>query len=121
MEPLTLLVLGGASYYLYKKKENPAWSPLSWLLSSPFDKHVALEAVKVTSVPTPGPAVALDPNMTTDQVKQVNDALMTETDAQKIAAQAKALADLGHDSSANALHAKAAAIHEAKALGADDT
>jgi hypothetical protein len=121
MEPVTLLVLGGAGYYLYEKKKNPSWSPLRWLFSSPLEKHAALESVKTTSVPTPGPAVALDPGMTSDQVHQVNDALMTETDAVKITALAKALSDLGFASSASALAAKAASIQEAKALGASET
>ena len=121
MKPLTLALIGAGGYYLWKKNENPAWSPIAWLTASHVDKHVALEKVKVTSVPTPGPGVALDPNMSTDQVKQVNDALLTETDPKAISAQARALGDLGHASSAAALDAKAAAIGEAKAVGASET
>lgn len=120
MEPLTLALLGSAGYYLWEKKKNPAWSPLAWLTRSPLDKHAALDAIKVSSVPTPGSAAALDPGMTTDQVKQVNDALTMQTDAAKISAMATALRALGLESSANALAAKAVAIDEAKALGATD-
>jgi len=119
MKPLTLLILGGGAYYLYEKGKNPEWSPFAWL-SSPGDKHVALEKVKIASVPTPSPTVALDPGMSTDQVKQVNVALTTETDPVKIAAHGKALADLGHESSAAALHAKAKAVGQAKAKGASE-
>jgi len=119
MKPLTLLILGGGAYYLYEKGKNPEWSPFAWLASS-GDKHVALEKVKITSVPTPSPTVALDPGMSTDQVKQVNVALTTETDPVKIAAHGKALEQLGHESSAAALHAKAKAVGQAKAKGASD-
>lgn len=119
MKPLTLLILGGGAYYLYEKGKNPEWSPFAWFASS-GDKHLALEKVKIASVPTPSPTVALDPGMSTDQVKQVNVALTTETDPVKIAAHGKALADLGHGSSAAALHAKAKAVGQAKAKGASD-
>jgi hypothetical protein len=120
MEPLTLILLGAGGYFVYKKNENPEWSPLTWLCSSPYDKHVALERVKVASVPTPAVTVALDPGMSTDQVKQVNHSLTTETDHEKIKAHADALDALGHTSSAAALGAKAQAVGEAKAHGASD-
>jgi hypothetical protein len=58
--------------------------------------------------------------MTTDQVKQVNQTLTSETDPKKIAAHAIALGARGHDNSAMALAAKANAVGEAKATGADD-
>lgn len=121
MEPITLAILGAVGYYAYEKNKNPAWTPFASLLAHPHEKLVALEKVKVTSVPTPHDAAALDPNMTTEQVKQVNTTLMTETDPQKIASHAQALSALGHDNSANALAAKANAVGEAKALGASDT
>ena len=120
MKPLTLLILGGGAYYLYEKGKNPEWSPFAWF-ASPGEKHVALEKVKIASVPTPSPTVALDPGMSTDQVKQVNTALTTETDPVKIAAHGRALADLGHESSAAALAAKAKAVGQAKAKGASDS
>jgi peptidoglycan hydrolase-like protein with peptidoglycan-binding domain len=120
MKPLTLLILGGGAYYLYEKGKNPEWSPFAWF-ASPGERHVALEKVKVASVPTPSPTVALDPGMSTDQVKQVNAALTTETDPVKIAAHGRALADLGHESSAAALAAKAKAVGQAKAKGASDS
>lgn len=120
IKPLTAVVLGGVAYYVYEKNKNPTWSPLRWLFSSPFEKHAALEAVKITSVPTPDATVALDMGMSTDQVKQVNQTLTTETDPKQIAAHAKALSDLGHGNSAKAVAAKAVAVNEAKALGATD-
>src|SRR5271170_6135472 len=120
MGPLAIILIGGVGYYIYEKEKNPAWSPFTRLLSTPVDKAVALEKVKVTSVPTPSPTVALDPHMTTDQVKQVNIALTTETDPVKLAAHAEALGQLGHESSGKALAAKANAVGEAKALGASD-
>ena len=120
MEPITVVILAGVAYYAYEKNKNPAWTPFATLLATPLDKAVALEKVKVTSVPTPSPTVALDPHMTTDQVKQVNIALTTETDPVKLAAHAEALGQLGHESSGKALAAKANAVGEAKALGASD-
>ncbi len=120
MEPITVVILAGVAYYAYEKNKNPAWTPFASLMASPLDKHVALEKVKVTSVPTPSPTVALDPHMTTDQVKQVNAALTTETDPVKLAAHAQALSELGHESSGKALAAKANAVGEAKALGASE-
>jgi hypothetical protein len=120
MGPLAILLIGGTIFYVYEKEKNPAWSPFTRLLSTPVDKVVALEKVKVTSVPTPSPTVALDPHMTTDQVKQVNRTLSSETDPKKIAAHAIALGIAGHDNSALALAAKANAVGEAKAMGAHD-
>ncbi len=120
MGPLAIVALGGVIYYVYEKQKNPAWSPFARLLATPVDKVVALEKVKVTSVPTPSPTVALDPHMTTDQVKQVNRTLSSETDPKKIAAHAIALGAAGHDNSAMALAAKASAVGEAKAMGAHD-
>lgn len=120
MGPLAIVALGGVIYYIYEKEKNPAWSPFTRLLSTPVDKVIALEKVKVTSVPTPSPTVALDPHMTTDQVKQVNQTLSSETDPKKIAAHAIALGAAGHDNSALALAAKANAVGEAKAMGAHD-
>ena len=120
MGPLAIAALGGAIYYIYEKQKNPAWSPFTRLLATPVDKVVALEKVKVTSVPTPSSTVALDPHMTTDQVKQVNQTLTSETDPKKIAAHAIALGASGHDNSAMALAAKANAVGEAKATGAHD-
>jgi len=120
MGPLAIVVLGGVVYYIYEKEKNPAWSPFTRLLATPVDKVIALEKVKVTSVPTPSPTVALDPHMTTDQVKQVNQTLTSETDPKKIAAHAIALGAAGHDNSAMALAAKANAVGEAKATGARD-
>lgn len=120
MGPLAIILLGGAVYYIYEKEKNPAWSPFTQLLATPVDKVVALEKVKVTSVPTPSPTVALDPHMTTDQVKQVNQTLTSETDPKKIAAHAIALGSAGHENSAMALAAKANAVGEAKATGAHD-
>ncbi|HYX20822.1 MAG TPA: hypothetical protein VFA98_08260 [Thermoanaerobaculia bacterium] len=120
MEPITLILLGAGGYYVWKKNENPEWSPLAWLTSTPHDKHLALERVKVASVPTPAPTAALDPGMSTDQVKQVNHSLTSETDHEVIKAQADALGSLGHASSAAALDAKAKAVGEAKAHGASD-
>jgi hypothetical protein len=121
MQPLTFLILGGLGYYGYKKIQNPIWSPLTSLCASEHDKALALEKVKITSVPTPAATAALDPGMTTDQVHQVNTTLTVETDPQKIAAHADALHDFGHVQSAAALRAKADAALEAKALGASDT
>jgi hypothetical protein len=120
MQPLTFLLLGGLGYYGYKKYQNPLWSPLTSLCASPHDKVLALEKVKVTSVPTPALSVALDPNMTTNQVHEVNTTLVSEIDPHKIAAHADVLHDLGHTQSANALTAKANAVGEAMALGASD-
>jgi len=120
MGPLAIIVIGGVAYYIYEKQKNPAWSPFAKVFSTPADKVVALEKVKVTSVPTPGPTVALDPHMTTDQVKQVNQTLTTETDPKKIAAHAVASGAAGHTNSAFALAAKANAVGEAKAMGATD-
>jgi peptidoglycan hydrolase-like protein with peptidoglycan-binding domain len=120
MEPITLVLLASGGYYVYKKNQNPAWTPFASVFASPHDKVLALEKVKVTSVPTPSPTVALDPNMTSDQVRQVNTTLMTETDPLKIASHAEALHSFGHTSSGNALAAKANAVGEAKALGASD-
>src|SRR5271170_6450592 len=120
MGPLAIILIGGVGYYIYEKEKNPAWSPFTRLLSTPVDKVVALEKVKVTSVPTPSPTVALDPHMTTDQVKQVNQTLASETDPKKIAAHAIALSAAGHDNSSMALAAKANAVGEAKATGAND-
>lgn len=120
MGPLAIVALGGAIYYIYEKQKNPAWSPFTQLLSTPVDKVVALEKVKVTSVPTPSPTVGLDPHMTTDQVKQVNQTLTSETDPKKIAAHAIALGAVGHENSSMALAAKASAVGEAKATGAHD-
>jgi hypothetical protein len=120
MEPITLILLGAGGYYVWKKNENPEWSPVAWLTSTPHDKHLALERVKVASVPTPAPTAALDPGMSTDQVKQVNHTLTNETDHEKIKAHADALDSLGHASSAAALDAKAKAVGEAKAHGASD-
>lgn len=120
MEPITLVLLASGGYYVYKKNQNPAWTPFASVFASPTDKLLALEKVKVTSVPTPAPTVALDPGMTSDQVRQVNATLMTETDPLKIAAHAEALHSFGHTSSGNALAAKANAVGEAKALGATD-
>lgn len=120
MEPITLILLGAGGYYVWKKNENPEWSPLAWLTSTPHDKHLALERVKIASVPTPAPTAALDPGMSTDQVKQVNHTLANETEHEKIKAHADALDSLGHASSAAALDAKAKAVGEAKAHGASD-
>ena len=120
MEPITLILLGAGGYYVWKKNDNPEWSPLAWLTSTPQDKHLALERVKVASVPTPAPTAALDPGMSTDQVKQVNHTLTNETDHEKIKAHADALDALGHASSAAALDAKAKAVGEAKTHGASD-
>jgi hypothetical protein len=120
MGPLAIILVGGVAYYIYEKEKNPAWSPFKSLLATPVDKVVALEKVKVTSVPTPSPTVALDPHMTTDQVKQVNRTLSIETDPKRIAAHAIALGAAGHESSALALAAKAKAVGDAKALGASD-
>jgi hypothetical protein len=120
MEPITLAILAAAGYYAYEKNKNPAWTPFASILAHPHDKIIALEKVKVTSVPTPHDAVALDPGMTTELVKQVNSTLTTEIDPKKIAAHAGALSDLGHENSASALAAKADAVGEAKALGASD-
>jgi len=120
MKPITLAILAAAGYYVYEKNKNPQWYPFASILAHPHEKIIALEKVKVTSVPTPHEGAALDPNMTTELVKQVNATLSHETDPHKIAAHAEALHDLGHTSSANALAAKANAVGEAKALGADD-
>jgi len=120
----TSLALGalalGVGYSVYKRRENPAWTPWSALLSSTRDKVLALEKVKVTSVPTPHETAALDPGMSTDQVKQVNHSLSSETDMHKLANHAVALSALGHDNSAAAVAAKTVAIGEAKATGAKD-
>lgn len=112
-------VLGGA-YCLWKRHENPAWTPWASLTSSSRDKALALEKVKVTSVPTPHETAALDPGMSTDQVKQVNASLSQETDMKKLANHAVALGVLGHENSAAAVAAKTVAIAEAKAQGAKD-
>jgi hypothetical protein len=116
----TWIVLGGATYALYQRSKNPSWNPLTALCATAADKHLALEKVKVASVPTPSTSVALDPNMSTDQVKQVNQTLTNETEPNKIVAHAQALQQLGHDNSARALHAKAEAVGEAKTAGASD-
>lgn len=120
----TSLALGalalGVGFAVYKRRENPAWTPWSALLSSPHDKAIALEKVKITSVPTPHETAALDPGMSTDQVKQVNASLSNETDMQKLANHAVALSALGHDNSAAAVAAKTVAIGQAKAAGAKD-
>ena len=120
MEPITLALLGAGGYYAWKKNKNPEWSPLAWLSATPLDKAVALERVKVASVPTPASTAALDPGMSTHQVRAVNAALTSETDPGVIRAHADALDSLGHTSSAAALDAKATAVGEAKALGASD-
>lgn len=120
----TTLALGalalGVGYTVYRRRENPAWTPWSALLASTHDKVLALEKVKVTSVPTPHETAALDPGMSTDQVKQVNASLSNETNMQKLANHAVALSALGHDNSAAAVAAKTVAIGEAKATGAKD-
>jgi hypothetical protein len=120
----TTLALGalalGVGYSVYKRRENPAWTPWGALLSSTRDKVLALEKVKITSVPTPHETAALDPGMSTDQVKQVNHALSNETDMKTLANHAVALSALGHDNSAAAVAAKTVAIGEAKAAGAKD-
>lgn len=121
MEPVTILLLGGLGAYAWEKNQNPKFSLKDWLLASPASKHEALEKVKVTSVPTPSPTVALDPGMSTDQVHQVNTALLTETSPKKLLGHAEALKDLGHTSSAAALAAKASAVGEAKTKGASET
>ena len=120
MGPIPILILGGVVFYLYEKDKNPAWSPFARLLATPVDKVVALEKVKVTSVPTPSAAMALDPNMSSAEVEQVNSVLTTETDPKKIAAHAIAHDAFGNDNSARALAAKANAVAQAKAMGASD-
>jgi len=118
---LTIAVIGGTAYALYKKNRNPYWTPLSTLFATPHELREALQHVRVTSVPTPTPAAALDPGMSPDQAQAVNAVLVTETDEKKLADHAEAAKSAGLSNSGKAIEAKANAVANAKAKGASET
>lgn len=115
-----LLLLGIPAFALFKKHRNPHWTPFSTLFATPRDLNAALERVRITSVPTPALTSALDPGMSSEQVKAVNVMLTSETDQAKISNEAKHAKALGFHNTSKALDAKASAVGHAKAKGATD-
>lgn len=114
------ILLGGTALALWKKHENQHWTPFSSLFATPRHLNEALAHVRFTSVPTPNATSALDPGMSSEQVKSVNVVLTSEIAPAKIKEEAKNAKSLGLANTAKALEAKAAAVGEAKARGATD-
>jgi hypothetical protein len=115
------LLIAATALGLWKRHENPHWTPFSTVFATPRQLNEALERVRFTSVPTPTPTAGLDPGMSSDQVQSINVTLSSETDIGKIHQEAATAKALGLENTSKALKAKADAVAAAKAKGATDT
>ncbi len=120
MAPLVMLLLGGTAVAVYKKTVDPSWSPISSLLATPSALRAALARVRHTSVPTPDPTSALDPNMTSAHVDAANKMLVHEVSHVALREFAQVADKMGFTNTAHAVNAKADAVADAKAVGASD-